>query len=119
MNPWNVTIRIQQDRTMLLVTDWTGDVLKARLTTCPAHPRALLTLLEGLALWSGQSPLCVATSVAASAPRSAVMALLGGDVWPAESPLVQMDFSEPPARRRRIRGLGDFRALHQLAGGAR
>lgn len=119
MNPWNVTIRVHQDRTMLLVADPLGDVLKAQLPTRPEHPRALVTLLEGLALWSGQTPLCAAISVVATAPPSAVMALFGGDVWPIESPLVRLAFQDSPARRRRIRGIGDFRAVHCIAGGVR
>lgn len=103
----------------MLVADPIGDVLKAQLPTRPEHPRALVTLLEGLALWSGQAPLCAAISVADAVSRSAVTALFGGDVWPAESPLVQMAILDSPALRRRIRGIGDFRALHRLAGGVR
>ena len=48
MSPWNVTIRVHQYRTMLLVADPRGDVLKAQMPTQPEHPRALVTLLEGL-----------------------------------------------------------------------
>lgn len=119
MDPWTVTIRVERDVTKLLVTDPMRDVLKARLPMRADHPRALLTLLEGLGLWAGASPLCAAISVADSASRPSVEALFGGDVWPAESALVRFTFVDPPARRRRLSGVGDFRALHRLAvGGA-
>lgn len=119
MNPWNVRVGIDPTRTLLLVTDPGGDLLKASLPSRTEHPRALLTLLEGLALWSGSSPLCAATSVAPAVPPSVVTAVLGGDFWPTESPLVRMAILEPPLRRRRIAGVGDFRPLQRLPGGAR
>ena len=61
-NSLHCALRVTQDRARLLLTAAEGDLLKARLSTTPCHPRALLTLLEGLSLWIGQ-PLCVALSV--------------------------------------------------------
>ena len=117
MHPFLVSLRLGTDTVKLLVTDSNGDRLKARLPIRAEHPRALLTLLEGLALWSGHLPLCAATSVAATAPRSAVAALFGADLWPTESTLVRFDLLEPREPHHRIRGLGDFRSAHRdLAG---
>ena len=45
----------------VVVSSEGSDLLKAHLPNYPDHPRALLTMLEGLALWCGQA-LCVAIS---------------------------------------------------------
>jgi predicted NBD/HSP70 family sugar kinase len=67
MSCWKATIRVGSREAKLLVTDKEGDeLMRARLPSHPDHPRALLTLLEALALWSG-SPSVAAISVAASA----------------------------------------------------
>jgi hypothetical protein len=107
METWKATVRVTSRTAKVLVTNWEGDVLRARLPLPPPHPRALLTLLEGVALWSG-APLCVAISVAESVRSRCDEELLGGHIWPADSALVRIDFAE--ARRlRRLRGLGSFR----------
>ena len=62
LRSWRCTLRVTQHQTTLLLSGPDGDLLKARLDTRPCHPRALLTLLEGLSLWSGE-PLCVALTV--------------------------------------------------------
>jgi hypothetical protein len=84
------------------------EYLRARLPLRMEHPRALLTLLEGLALWSGTSPLSAAVSAAASARDSFACDLFGPDLWPVGSPLVRMLWVDPE-RRRRLRGMGNFR----------
>jgi hypothetical protein len=110
---WTTTVRVNPTAVKILLTDPMGhEVVRARLPRHPDHPRALLMLLEGLALWSGQ-PLCAAISVAASARRGCDWELLGGTLWPAESALVRVDFVEP-VRRRRLRGLGSFRDVYQV-----
>ena len=112
MTPWTTTLRIGDDEVKLLVTSPTGDdLIKARLPRQPRHPRALLTMLEGVALWSGE-PLYAVIS-AGSRPGDWLGCETWGDnLWPAESPLVQFDFTIPPLRsRRRLRGIGDFRAV--------
>jgi hypothetical protein len=110
MSCWKTTIRVGCREAKLLVTDELGDeVLRARLPHHPGHPRALLTLLEGIALWSG-SPVTAAISVAASARRSCDRDLFGGVLWPADSALVRLHFVDR-RRPRRLRGLGDFRDL--------
>jgi hypothetical protein len=54
MSCWKTTVRVESREAKLLVTDEEGDeVMRARLPLHPDHPRALLTLLEALALWSG------------------------------------------------------------------
>jgi hypothetical protein len=63
MRAWRCTLRVTQHEAKLLLTmPEQGDLLEARLDPRPSHPRALLTMLEGLSLWSGQ-PLCVALHV--------------------------------------------------------
>ncbi len=54
-----VTVEITPKVVRLLVTEPSGDVLKAEFRAYPGHNRALMSVLEGLALWSGH-PLCVA-----------------------------------------------------------
>ncbi len=113
MPPLTTTVSVTSTAVRLLITDPVGDdLLKARLPTSPNHPRALLTLLEGAALWTG-SPLSAAICAAGSQARSHVATLFGGEVWPPESALVHFDFVDPMRRRRRrLRGLGNFRQLY-------
>lgn len=114
MPRWKTTVRVTPTRVQILLTDPMGhDVLRARLPRHPAHPRALLTLLEGLALWSGR-PLCAAISVAASVRHVCDSELLGGALWPADSALVQVDFVDEAVRPVRLRGLGSFRAVYRV-----
>ena len=54
---WSVTLRIGNDLKLLVTSPEGDDVIKARLPLRPPHPRALLTMLEGVALFSGE-PLC-------------------------------------------------------------
>ena len=114
MAQWPTTIRIGSQHLKVLVTSSQGDgLMKGRLPVQPPHPRALVTLLEGVALYSGE-PLYVVIS--AGNHRDA---WLGSeqwceDLWPAESPLVRFDFAIPPPRRRRtLRGVGDFRDVRR------
>lgn len=117
MKSWNTSLRLTPQGLSLLVSDPLGnDLLKARLPPSPLHPRAILTLLEGLALWSGQ-PIRAVISVAPSCPRSLVASCFGEDLWPAQSALVELDFALPtPRRPRRIRGLGSFMHLRYVVG---
>lgn len=65
---WPTTLRIGGGELRLLVMSPHGDdLLKARLPVRTRHPRALLTLLEGVALWSGQPVRAV---ISAGAPRA-------------------------------------------------
>jgi hypothetical protein len=115
MHPWNARLLVEPTHTKVLIEDLEGDVLKARLPSRPQHPRALLTLLEGLALWAGR-PLCAVTCVPSRWDPSLVAALFGGDFAPVESALVRFELAEIPKRqrRRRLPGVGDFRQLYLL-----
>lgn len=114
INAWHCTLRATPDQVTLLLRDPPRDLLKARLTPHPSHPRALLTLLEGLSLWQGAA-LDVALSVDERLQRGdGFSALLGDTLWPAESPLVRY-YLVCPGRPRRLAGVGDFRPMRQLA----
>lgn len=90
-------------------------LLKARLCREPAHPRALATLLEALALWQGsrvRAALCVDDAL-----LSRDSGLYHG-AFDFGGPLYSIDWVPGPlARRRRVRdvrGMGDFADLRQL-----
>jgi hypothetical protein len=114
MAQWPTTIRIGAEDLKLLVTSPRGDdLLKARLPLRPPHPRALLTLLEGVALLSGE-PLYVVISAGNRRDDWLGCERWADDLWPAESPLVRFDFAvPPPGARRTIRGVGDFRSVRR------
>jgi len=57
MSLWSTTLRIGADMKLLVTSPEGDDLVKARLPLRPPHPRALLTMLEGIALFSGE-PLC-------------------------------------------------------------
>lgn len=113
---YKVALRCRSQRLQLLVTDMGDDVLKARLSSSPAHPRALLTMLEGLALWQG-APLCVAAFADEDAQACFERVFYGyGGLLDLESPLVQVEHRLDNPRPRRLTGLGDFRQLRLLGG---
>lgn len=89
-------------------------ILKAQLRKDPAHPRALGTLLEAIALWQGQpvrAALCAgdtAFSCDSTICREAFL-VDGGALYS----LVWVP-SAPRRRRQRLEGLGNFRDLERL-----
>jgi hypothetical protein len=109
--PWTARLEVNPRSVTLVVTEPEGDeVLKAVFTGYPDHPRALVCLLEGVALWSGAALGCV---ISAEHPVSHSLGLgpfddLDGH-WPQESALVNFQFVDSGRRRRRIRGVGDPR----------
>ncbi len=111
--PWHCTLTVSQAAATILVQDGNRDLLKARLPAQPNHPRALLTLFEGLSLWRGQ-PLSVALSVAEHCHPGPGSMLFGDGLWPAESVLVQFENMHPEPVTR-LAGVGDFRQIRQLA----
>ena len=115
MAVWPTTLRIGDPDLKLLITSPEGDdLVKARLPRQTRHPRALLTMLEGVALWSGE-PLYAVISAGNHRDDWLGCETWGDDLWPAESPLVHFDFAIPPPRSRRpLRGVGDFRDVRQL-----
>ena len=111
----SVRLLPRRNQLWMVATGFDGEVLlKGRLPLTPSHPRAAITVLEGLALWSGR-PLPVALGVGQSS-RSFIEALLpDGPAW--MSPLVDIHLVDPAVRRsgRRLRGVsGDFRNVIQL-----
>jgi hypothetical protein len=114
LRSWRCTLRVTQQQTTLLLSGPDGDLLKARLDTRPCHPRALLTLLEGLSLWSGE-PLCVALTVDELSRSLLPSTLFGDELWPGESALVRFEIAERVRRPVRLAGLGDFRAERRRA----
>lgn len=91
-------------------------ILKARLASQPAHPRALPTLLEAIALWQGEkvhAALCAAgrDGESDSSLFRAAFADFGG-------PLYSLEWvpAEGRARRRHrdLAGVGDFADLRRL-----
>ena len=100
---WRATLVVTPQAIKVVVTEPGGDeVLKAVFSGYPDHPRALLTLLEGLALWSG-APLCAAISAAHPVSHSLGVGSFGDvEHWPEESALVSFEFIGPARRRRRI-----------------
>jgi hypothetical protein len=114
MAAWKIILQVLPQQTIrLLVTDAQDhDLLKAQLAGYPRHPRALLTTLEGLALWCGEAldvVICADVPVDHSLGLGAFGDLDHG--WPEESALVHFAFHEKPRRGRRIQGFGDFRSL--------
>lgn len=111
-----MAIRPGSNETRILATHRAQQtLLKARLSARPAHPRAVATLLEALALWEGEqvrAVLGVDGSVDGHAWR------LANELFPMNepTPLYQLDLVDVrrPRRREAIEGMGDFRDLRQL-----
>src|SRR5688500_17308552 len=114
LREWKPLLRIVDREAMLIIRSEAGDVLKARLPLNPAHPRALLTLLAGLALWIG-APLSVVVSADAHSMDWLGSGLFGEELFPAESQLVRFSVVHRGSRVQRLRGVGDFRAARRGA----
>jgi hypothetical protein len=110
MFEWTMRLHLDPRDVRLLVTTPEADILRARLPVRPGNPRALLTLLEGVALWSGQ-PASIAISADARWDRTADVDLFGGGFWPRETDMVRCRFI-PRRVPLRLRGVGDFRDLY-------
>jgi len=112
-----VTLASGASRTQLLVMVGPDEVLRARLPRLDQvrQEQAVTRLLEGLSLWLNQR-LCVALSADESEDywRLDLTDELGVG---ARSVYYAVEVVEGRRRYRgtRLRGLGDFRALHQLA----
>jgi hypothetical protein len=112
-----VTLAPERDKVRILASAPTHDILKAVLDSPRrAHPRAMATLLEGLALWH-QRPLSVVLS-ADDADDGVAMHLCDALGY-GRSLHYDVDLAvaipRGARRRRELRGLGDFRDLRQLA----
>jgi hypothetical protein len=109
---WSTTLRIDTDLRLLVRSSEGNDLIKARLSVRPPHPRALLTMLEGIALYSGES-LYVVVSAGARQDDWLDAEQWCEELWPAESPLVRFDFVTPRRSPLRLRGVGDFRDVRR------
>ena len=92
-------------------------ILKARLSRSPAHPRAMATLLEAIALWQGR-PIRAALCADAR-PAGSDSSLFRETFADVGGPLYTLDWIPAlergrRARRRDIAGMGEFADLRQL-----
>jgi len=114
-----VTIAPEPDRVRVLATTPSHDLLQAILGPIrTAHPRAVATLLEGLALWH-QRPLSVVLAADDTDDGTALGlcdALGDGRTLHYEVGLAFPDrVARGRRRRRELRGLGSFRDMRELA----
>jgi len=91
-------------------------LLKANLLTDPAHPRALPTLLEAIALWQGEQ---VRAALSVDVSGDGYGTRLSRELFDVlePTPLYCLDIVPDRPRRKtrdRLDGLGDFRELRQL-----
>ncbi len=108
-------MRVCEADMQILVMSPEGDVLKAKLPLLREHPRALVTVLEGLAMWQGGLIEAV-HFVDAKAPDSTDWAFSSADLGGHRSPLVDFSTRMHGHVKGRIRGVGDFRQLRLLGG---
>ena len=110
--PWSATLEVTPHAITVVVREPEGaDVVTAVFSGYPDHPRALLTLLEGLALWS--APMCAAISAAHPVSHSLGLGSCGDlERWPEERALVSVQCVETARRRRRI---GWIRSSQRMA----
>ncbi len=114
---WQATVEVTPETLWVWVTEPRGrDVMRAALPRGGEHPRALVTLLEGLALWSG-APLGAVIGVDHPVSDSLGLGFFGDeDRWPEDTALVRFSFRQPARPRRR---LGRLRGRDAGAGGAK
>ncbi len=92
-------------------------ILKARLLRSPAHPRAMATLIEAIALWQG---LPIRAALCADAqPDGSGTSLYRETFTDVGGPLYTLDWIPAPGRGRRARhrditGMGEFADLRKL-----
>ena len=98
MSLWSTTLRIGADMKLLVTSPEGDDLIKARLPIRPPHPRTLLTMLEGIALFSGE-PLCAVVSAGIHRDDRLDSEQWCNDLWPVESPLIHFDFALPRLAR--------------------
>ena len=103
---WTARVEVKASSIQLRVWEVGGGLaLRAELPRVPDHPRALLWLLEGLALWSG-APLSAVISAGGFVGPSLDFAPVDDEGWPEESALVRFYLLErghrlPLSRRRK------------------
>lgn len=103
--PCSAQLRIDRHLLHLTIQTVTGELLlRARLPLWPAHPRALLELLESIARYSGH-PLDAVLSAAATSATSFDQALWADDIAWGPSPTVRVVFAGPASRQLRLGGV--------------
>lgn len=102
---WSAKVRLRLVRLEVTVKDREGVLMRASLPPTPAQPRALVTLLEGLALWQGAA-LHTAVHADERADWYGLMGLgLGLDSEDRHSPLIDAhEVNLQGLRRRSSRG---------------
>ena len=116
MRPLWIAIDSKSDETRVLATAGPREtVLKARLSPTPQHPRAVLALLEALAMWEGL-PVRAAVVVDGADGSSATRLKLD---WLSDfnrGPLYELEFVRGHKRHHRdlLDGMGAFHDLRQL-----
>ena len=100
---WSARVRLRPVRLELVVTDLERDLLRASLPTPQLHPRALVTVLEGLALWQG-AVLHTAVYADERADWSGLfgLGLSGRTLEDPASPLIDAHEVGSSRRRRRL-----------------
>jgi len=116
MHPITITILPEASQTRILGTIDSQEILKAVLPPAQAaHPAAVRTLLEGLALWH-QQRICVVLCADERDTGSSALGLL--DALGFGEQCLHFEVAVVPrngrVHRRRIGGLGDFRELRRL-----
>lgn len=114
MRSWKATVRSHAGTWQLLVTDSDGDeALKAVLPIWPQHPCALMTLLEGLAMWVGQ-PVIAAVYAGMWEETPCAEALCGDAFFPLKSARVRLELHPTPRARVKPHSIRDFRVTRRL-----
>ena len=109
MTKWKTRVHVTPDTLKVWVRTATGEELvRARLPMPAGDPRALTTLLRGLALWAGP-PLPVVTSATGRLDDSLVSDLFDAAIWPVEDPLLRQVFG-PRSEHHHARHDGDEQA---------
>jgi hypothetical protein len=99
VDSWLATVEVEADSIRVELNGLDGVLLKACLPRDPSHPRALIYLLEGLALWVGRQ-LCVV--ICADSPVNPALGLgEDGDAWPRHTPFLDFLFVDRTARAKR------------------
>jgi hypothetical protein len=90
-------------------------ILKAQLRQDPAHPRALATLLEAIALWQGQP---VRAALSADSPGFSSASTICREAFADEGNALYTLVWAPTVahrrRRHRLEGLGSFADLERV-----
>lgn len=118
MRPLWVAIDSRSDETRVLATAGPREtVLKARLSPTPQHPRAVVALLEALAMWEGTMARAVVVVDDREGSGSSATRLKLDDFADLfGEPLYQLRFVHGHKRhhRDRVNGFGPFHDLRQL-----